>query len=169
MRATLLVSFAMLGAAILLARADETLHSSDSPPVDPANPFNQRIPFVTVGMSLGSHAGYIVPEEYANAHKAEIVASIPGGPHIDKFWTPSETNVEVADRVLREMVEAAAKDPSTQYPELAEAKGNEAASMLAQEQVQFQGVVDNYDRYNRQYIGVVIDKVKLVFCNYADA
>ena len=70
-------------------------------------------------MEIGD--GYVVPAEYAAAHKAEVLGSIPGHVQIDGFWTPTQQGVETAERAFRDLIRSAAKDPSVLFPDLADA------------------------------------------------
>jgi hypothetical protein len=129
-------------------------------------------PLVPVGLALGAHSGYIVPENYANAHKADLIASIPGPVKIDGFWTPPVQDVAVADRVLRDLIHDAVKDPTLLFPDLAPDPtapvNRDAASELEHERAELALVSGNYDSYLRQYVGIIVDGQKLVFCNYSE-
>jgi hypothetical protein len=124
--------------------------------------------------AAGSHIGYIVPERYAEDYKADLIASIPSLVKIDGFWTPPEQDVAVADRVLRDLLHAAVKDPTLLFPDLAPNPdpavpvNPEAARMLEQERDELDLVSRHYDTYVRQYVGIIVDGQKLVFCNYSD-
>ena len=124
-------------------------------------------PFLKVTMDAG--IGYIVPEEYATKHKAELLKSIPGEVVIDGFWTPTEQHVTVAERVFRETLQQAAKDGTVLLPNLAQATSPEDLATLAREQKESEAIGRNYGAYARQYVGVIIDGVKIVLCNYSDA
>jgi hypothetical protein len=153
-RLAILISFAAFGSAFSAAWADG--------------------PLIRVDLSLDSHVGYIVPESYAENHKADLVATIPGPVKIDGFWTPTEVDVIVADRALRNMIHDAIKDPTLLFPDLAPSTDPAvpadlaAAAQLENERYELTLVSSNYDRYSRQYVGIIIDGQQLVFCNYAD-
>jgi hypothetical protein len=150
-RLAILISFTAFGLAFPAAWADE--------------------PLARVGLALGTHSGYIVSESYADAHKADFVANIPGPVNIDGFWTPPLQDVAVADRVFRDLIHDAVKDPTLLFPYLAPDPAapvnREAASQLEKERVELDLVSRNYDSYLRQYVGIIVDGQKLVFCNYS--
>ena len=151
MRVAILLSLAACGVAFSAARADDAL----------------------IKVTVDSGAVYIVPEAYADEHKSDLKQSMPGVVKIDGFWTPSETDVIVADRVFREYIQDAAKDPLLLFPELAQnpeataAANVEAAAQLQNERYELSLVESHFDRYARQYVGVILDGKKLIFCNYA--
>ncbi len=121
-----------------------------------------------VQVAIGSRTGYVVPEKYASGHQADLVASLPGAPKIDGYWTPSEQDAVVADRLLREMLEDGVKDPIQVFPDLdvkAEATSPDSPAYEARELAL---ALKNYDRYTRQYVGLILDGRKIIFCNYAD-
>jgi len=140
------------------------------------------IPFMAFGLTLsaawadgplirgavGSHSGYIIPEPYARDHKADLVASIPGPVKIDGFWTPTEQDVTVAERVFGELIQTAVKDPSILFPDLVKNSDPAAPDSLEHERDELALVSRNYDSYLRQYVGIIIQGQKLVFCNYSD-
>ena len=154
MRLAILISFVAFGSAFSTAWADG--------------------PLIRVGLSLDSHIGYIVPESYAENHKADLVANIPGPVNIDGFWTPPLQDVAVADRALRDMIHDAIKDPTLLFPDLAPNPdptapvNRDAANQLEQERNELDLISRNYDAYVRQYVGIIIDGTKLVFCNYSE-
>ncbi|MEI9998389.1 MAG: hypothetical protein WDO13_04105 [Verrucomicrobiota bacterium] len=57
-------------------------------------------------------------EDYAAAHRVDFAASLPDpdAPKLDGFWTPSEPAVIVADRVFRELLQDAMKEPHHAVP-----------------------------------------------------
>jgi len=122
---------------------------------------------------MDTHVGYIVPENYAADRKADIMVSIPGVVKLGGFWTPTEQDVTVADRVLRDLIHDAVKNPTLLFPDLAPdpaanaAAKSDANSQLEHERHELSAVSDNYDNYVRQYLGVIIDGQKLIFCNYS--
>jgi hypothetical protein len=152
-RVAILISLAACGVAFSAARADDAL----------------------IKVTLDSGPAYIVPESYATGHKAELKQSMPGAPRIEGFWTPSEADVIVANRVFRELIQDAAKDPTLLFPELVQnpdataAANIETAAQLQNERYELSLVSSHYDRYSRQYVGVILDGKKLIFCNYVVA
>jgi hypothetical protein len=122
--------------------------------------------FQKVTMDAG--IGYIVPEKYAEDHKAELIASIPDAPVIDGFWTPTEQHVTVAERVFREAIQAGVKDPGVLLPTLAGTTDPDEMKEMDKEQREAEAIGKNYEAYARQYVGIIIDGVKLVLCNYSD-
>jgi len=153
-RLAILISFAAFGSAVSMAWADG--------------------PLIRAGLALDSHFGYIVPESYAENHKADLAANIPGPVNIDGFWTPSSQDVAVADRVFRDLIHSAVKDPTLLFPDLAPNPDPTvpadlgAAAQLENERYELTLVFGNYDRYSRQYVGIIIGGQKLIFCNYSD-
>ncbi len=153
MRHAILISFATFGLTWSAVRADEPMTKID----------------------LGSRPGYIVPEAYATAHQKNLIATIPGSLKIMGFWTPTEVDVLVADRVFHELIHAAVKDPTLLFPDLAPSTdpaipvNAEAAAQLENERYELTLVSSHYDRYACQYVGIIVDGQKLIFCNYANA
>jgi hypothetical protein len=151
-RVAILISFAAFGMTFSAAWADGPL----------------------LRVALGSRSGYIVPESYAEEHQADLIASIPGPLKIDGFWTPTEVDVVVAERVFGELIQSAMKDPKLLFPDLAPNPDRTAvadlvaAAQLENERYELTLVSGNYGRYLRQYVGIIVDGQKLVFCNYAD-
>lgn len=125
-------------------------------------------PFIKI--AVGSHGGYIIPQSYAEDHRVEVVSSIPGEVTIDGFWTPPEQDVLVADRVFRDAIHDAVKDPTLFFPDLApSADGTVPASPeLEEERTKLTLVSQNYESYERQYVGIIVDGTKLVLCNYSN-
>jgi len=117
---------------------------------------------------MGSHTGYIVSEKYASEHKADLAASIPGPVKIDGFWTPTEQDIAVADRVLRESIHGAIKDPTQLFPDLTQNADSSVPDSIGYERNELTLVSRNYESYSRQFVGVVIDGQKLIFCNYSE-
>ena len=146
MRLALAISFGLASLFVSLARADA--------------------PFEEVDMDAG--VGYIVPIEYANAHKAEIVASMPGHVIIDGFWTITEQHTTVAERIFRELLHRAEKDPTELFPDLSPLTEASSPDSLAHQQQEVALVNQNYHAYLRQYLGIIVDGHKLVLCNYSD-
>jgi len=139
------ISFLVASLVVSLARADA--------------------PFIKISMEIGD--GYVVPAEYAAAHKAEVLGSIPGHVQIDGFWTPTQQGVETAERAFRDLIRSAAKDPSVLFPDLADASVNATADALQHQQVELNLVSQNFGAYLRQYVGIIVDGQKLILCNYA--
>jgi hypothetical protein len=86
------------------------------------------------------------------------------------FWTPTEVDVIVAERVFRELIERAAKDPALLFPDLApnhDPADLAAAAQLENERYELTLVSGNYDSYSRQYVGIIVGGRKLIFCNYS--
>jgi hypothetical protein len=127
-------------------------------------------------VDLDTLTGYIVPESYAEAHKEDFSANIPSTVRIAGFWTPSETSVLVADRVLREKIDAAVKDASVLFPGMAKhaaEKAYDPEDNLEFQQRELDAVAANYEKYTRQYVGIILFneekgvKERLIFCNYS--
>lgn len=146
MRLAILIPFAAFGLTLSAAWADGPLIRS----------------------AVGSHSGFIVPEAYAREHKADLVVSIPGLVKIDGFWTPTEQDVTVAERVLGELIQTAVKDPSILFPDLVKNTDPAAPDSFEHEQDELAMVSRNYESYLRQYVGIIIEGQKLIFCNYSD-
>ena len=157
MRLAILLSFAVCGLAFSAAGASAS--TTDGP---------------LLRVVVGSQFAFIVPESYAEAHKADIMLTIPGVMKLDGFWTPTELDVTVCDRVLRNLIQAAVKKPALLFPDLApnpDAKAaakSEANDQLEHERHELTDVSENYDSYARQYVGIIIAGQKLIFCNYSD-
>jgi hypothetical protein len=124
-------------------------------------------PFAAV--DLDSRPGYIVPEAYADSHKADLIASLPGPAKVTGFWTPTESSVVSSERLLHEFLESAAKDPSLLFPDLAKNTDAKSVAELEKEKNELILILQNYESYQRQYVGLIIDGNEIVFCNYADA
>jgi hypothetical protein len=149
-RLPVLLAFAACGWGLATAQKDDSL--------------------ITVTLDTGP--AYVVPEDVASAQKADLRENIPGAPKIEGFWTPSEVDVIVADRVFRELLQDAAKDPLQLFPDLAQkpdasaADNVEAAAQLQNERYELSLVLGHYDEYARQYVGIIIGGKKVIFCNY---
>ena len=126
-------------------------------------------PFAPITLAFGPRPGYLVSEEYANQHKAELVASIPGEVKVERFWTPSDADVAVAERLFRELLHRGEKFPELLFPDLSPDADSSTTDSVEHEQRELLLVDRNYDAYARQYVGVIIEGQKLVFCNYSDA
>ena len=131
-----------------------------------AAPAQADEPFLKVTMDSG--VGYIVPEKYVADHKAEFLASIPVEIKVDGFWTPTEQHVTVAERVFREALQQGSKDATVLRPNLAGTTDPGDLEELATEQKEAEAIGKNYNAYARQYLGIIVDGTKLVFCNYSD-
>ena len=116
---------------------------------------------------VGTHGGYIVPVGYAEAHRADILATLPDGPEVDSFWKISEPFAIVADRNLRETLEDAAKDPTTLFPDLTPGGDATQPDSLEYQRNELKLIVAHYGVYLRQYVGVVIGGRQFVLLNYA--
>ena len=120
-------------------------------------------------VALGSGTGYVIPEAYAAAHKADIISSIPVPIRIEAFWTPTEADVVVAERVFRELIQGAAKDPKLIFPNLEPGQDPDSPDSLERQQAELTLVSKNYGVYARQYVGIIVAGNKLILCNYSDA
>jgi hypothetical protein len=152
-RYAILTTFALCGLAFSAAWADESI----------------------VTVNLDSGPAYIVSANYANDFLPQLRATIPGAPKITGVWTPTEIDVTVAHRTFRNLIQDAIKDPTLLFPDLApnpDASATEkieTAAQLENERFELTLVAKNLDQYARQYVGIVVDDKKLIFCNYADA
>lgn len=138
-----MISFAVLGLGAPAARADSPL----------------------IKCTVKANTGYIVPESYATAHKADFVATLPDSPRVDGFWTPSEADANVADRNFRDVLEDAARNPALLFPNLGNTDPDSPDSLPFQRN-ELVLILGNYSHYLRQYVGVVIENRKYVVCNY---
>jgi hypothetical protein len=143
-RLAILLSLAALGQCLFPARADDAL----------------------IRIVISARPAYIISESYAAAHKAEIIASLPGIDHVDGFWTPPEQDIDVADRVVRELVHSASKDPKSVFPDASDDPNASGTDSLAYLKTELELVSSNYTSYRRQYLGIILEGQKLVFCNY---
>ena len=66
------------------------------------------------------------------------------------------------------MIHRAAKDPTVLFPELTKESNPNSPDSLESLRNEMILVSKNYDRYVRQYLGIVMGGNKLVFCNYSD-
>lgn len=147
MRVAILISLGALG-WFSVARADE--------------------PFPSV--TLGDNTGYIIPEKYASDHKTDLVASLPGYGKIDGFWTPTEQEITVAARTLHELLASAVKNPALLFPDLAQNENPpppDSPDSLQHQQKELALVVRNENAYARQFVGIILEGRKVIFCNYA--
>ncbi len=146
MRLAFAISFGLASLVVSLARADA--------------------PFEEVDLDNGTC--YIIPLEYAKVHKAEIVKSIPGEITIDGFWEITDTNVRVSERIFRELLHNAEKDPKVIFPDLSADTEASSPESISHQQQEIALVNRNYHSYVRQYVGIIVNGVKLVLCNYSD-
>ncbi len=146
MRVAIAISVLAASWAFSLLRADE--------------PFPQ--------LAFGSGTGYVIPEAYAAAHKAAIISSIPGPIKIEAFWTPTEADIVITERVFRELIQGAVKDPKLLFPNLESGGDADSPDSLAHQQTELALVNKNYGAYARQYVGIIVAGSKLVLCNYSD-
>jgi hypothetical protein len=144
-RLATLISLAVLGLGPTAALADDAL----------------------VSCEVGAHGGYLVPVGYAEAHRADIVATLPDGPEVDSFWKVSEQIAIVADRNLRETLEDAAKDPTLLFPDLTTGSDATLPDSLEYQRNELKLTVAHFGAYHRQYVGLVIDGRQFVLLNYA--
>ena len=121
-----------------------------------------------VPCEVGAHGGYLVPPDYAEAHRADILATLPDEPQVDSFWKVTEQAAIVADRNLRETLEDAAKDPTQLFPDLTPGGDATQPDSLEYQRNELRLIVEHYGSYLRQYVGVVIDGRQYVQLNYAE-
>jgi hypothetical protein len=120
-----------------------------------------------VPCEVGGLTGYLVPASYAEAHRTDMVETLPDGATVDGFWTVSEQAAVVADRKLREKLEDAENHPTLLFPNLK--SGGEANSP---DSVEFQSneirlTLEHYDTYYRQYVGLILHGRQYVLLNLA--
>ena len=139
-----MISFAIVGLT-WLARGDDALHK----------------------VATGTHVGYILSDAQAEANKADLIASLPGAVKVDGFWTPTEQDVAVADRAFRDLIRDSVKDPTLLFPDLPTDPDPTKRDTLEYERRELSLILDNYDAYQRQYVGLSIDGIRIVFCNYS--
>jgi hypothetical protein len=120
-----------------------------------------------VKCEVGTHGGYLIPVGYAEAHRADIVSTLPDGPEVDGFWKVSEQIAIVSDRNLRETIEDAIKDPTLLFPDLTPGGDATVPDSLEYQRNELRLVLEHYGAYERQYVGVVIEGREFVVCNYA--
>jgi hypothetical protein len=144
-RLAILISLAALGLCAATARGDDAFVLGE----------------------VGPHGGYLVPESYADKHRADILATLPDEPEVTGFWTVSEQVAIVADRHLRETLEDAAKDPTQLFPDLTPGGDATQPDSLEYQRNELKLIVDHYGVYARQYVGLVIDGQRIVLLNYA--
>jgi hypothetical protein len=115
---------------------------------------------------IGSRGGYLVPVAYAEAHRADIVATLPDEPEVDGFWNVSEQIAIVADRHLRETLEDASKDPALLFPDLVPGSYASARDSIEFQRNEVALTLGHFGAYHRQYVGLVIAGRKYVLLNY---
>ena len=145
MRVAILISLVALGLAATGARAGDAL----------------------VPCEVESHAGYLVPVSYAEAHRADIAATLPDGAKVDGFWPVSEQIAIVADRNLRETLEDAVKDPTLLFPDLTPGGDVNLRDSLEFQVKEVALILAHYGAYHRQYVGLIIEGRQEVLLNYA--
>jgi hypothetical protein len=119
-----------------------------------------------VKCEVAVRGGYLVPVSYADAHRADIVSTLPDGPDIDGFWKVSEQIARVADRNLRETIEDAIKDPTLLFPDLTPGGDASVPDSIEFERTELKLVFEHYNSYQRQFVGLVIDGRQYMLCNY---
>jgi hypothetical protein len=120
-----------------------------------------------VPCEVGAHGGYLVSVDYADAHRADILATLPDEPEVDSFWKVSEQIAIVADRNLRETLENAVKDPTLLFPDLTPGSDATLPDSLEYQRNELKLIVWHYAAYHRQYVGLMIDGRQFVLLNYA--
>ncbi len=120
-----------------------------------------------VKCDVGPHGGYLVPVSYADAHRADILATLPDEPQVDGFWKVSEQIAIVADRNLRETLEDAVKDPTLLFPDLTAGKDATLPDSLEYQRNELKAIVEHFGAYYRQYVGLMIDGHQIVLLNYS--
>jgi hypothetical protein len=144
-RLAMAISFGLVGWLVSSALADEPL----------------------ARVSLESRAGYVVSEKYASDHRADFVASlVEYTPQVD-FWTPSATDVIVAERTLRELIHDGTREIGLVFPGMGKADAY-SVDEVERERTEVDLVERNYLRYNRQFVGLVMDGRKVILCNFSD-
>jgi hypothetical protein len=150
------IAFGVVGVLASVGRADE--------PLTPVN--------------LNSGTGYIVPEKYANEHKADFLGSLVSYTKTVDFWTPTPGDVAVAERTLREMIHRGASDPGEVFPSMIRPEntfGNSSGAPsgndieIENEKNELIQVDANYEKYARQFVGIILDEKKFVLCNFVVA
>jgi hypothetical protein len=116
---------------------------------------------------VGAHGGYLVPVSYAEAHRADILATLPDEPTVDGFWQVTEQAAIVSDRRLRETLEDAIKYPLQLFPDLQDLPDTTQPDSLGYQRNEMKQIVENYGAYQRQYVGLVIDGERYVLLNYS--
>jgi hypothetical protein len=119
-------------------------------------------------VAVGTHIGYVLSAAQAEAQKTALIDSFPGRVKVDGFWSPPEQDVAVADRAFRDLIKAAVKDPTILFPDLSQDPDPNKPDTVEYERRELSLVLDNYDSYQRQYVGLIVDGIPIVFCNYSD-
>ncbi len=119
-----------------------------------------------VKCDVGTHGGYLVAASYADAHRADILATLPDEPLVDSFWNVSEQIAIVADRHLRETLQDAVKDPTQLFPDLTPGTDTTQPDSLEFQRNELKMIVEHYAVYHRQYVGLMIDGHEIVLLNY---
>jgi len=114
----------------------------------------------------GPHGGYLVSTDYAEAHRSDILATLPDEPDVDSFWRVTEQIAIVADRVLREKLEDAAKDPTVLFPDLTPDSAGTLPDSIPYQKTEMSLILEHYGAYHRQFVGLMIDGHKVVLMNY---
>jgi hypothetical protein len=141
-RLAILISLGVLGLGVREARADDAL----------------------VKIEVGAHGGYLVPVAYAEAHRVDFVSTLPDGADVDGFWKVSEQIANVTDRNLREAIEDGIKDPTVLLPGLT--PGADGTDSVEFQRTELKLILEHYNGYQRQYVGVVIEGRQYMLCNY---
>jgi hypothetical protein len=149
-RLAILISLAALGLGGT-ARAD------DAPPT----------PAPLTLCEVGQHGGYLVSVNYAEKHRADILATLPDEPEVTDFWKVTEQIVIMADRTLRETIEDGAKDPTQLFPSLTPGGDESQPDSIGYQRNELKLIVEHYNVYQRQYVGLIIDGQHIVLMNYA--
>jgi hypothetical protein len=144
-RLAILISLAALGLGGTAMRADDALKVCE----------------------VGPHGGYLVSAEYAEAHRADILSTLPDEPEVTGFWKVTEQIAIVADRVLRETLEDGAKDPTQLFPDLTPGGDATQPDSLEYQRNELKEIVAHYGEYGRQYVGLIIGGERVVLINYA--
>src|SRR6202012_3701274 len=100
-----------------------------------------------VPCQIGTHGGYLVSVKYADAHRTDILATLPDEPQVDGFWKVSEQIAIVADRNLRETLENAIKDPTTLFPNLTAGKDTTSPDSVEYQRAELTELVTHYGAY----------------------
>jgi hypothetical protein len=149
-RLAILISLAVLGWS--------TLPAAGAPVVDSD---------ALVPCEVGEHGGYLVPVGYADEHRSDILATLPDEPDVDDFWKVTEQIAIVADRMLREKLEDAAKDPTLLFPDLPPGSDASLPNSIGYQKLELKLILEHYGAYHRQYVGLMMGGHKVVLVNYA--
>lgn len=113
----------------------------------PTSPSGPRSIAPLVEVEVEGRPGVIFPEERGS--ETAVVGKVAG------YWTPSREDVEEAERGLRLFLERAHADPRIAEPWLKQHP--ERAAYVSRE---IGKIIENFDRFRRQYVGVVVGKSK---------